>query len=535
VQLTPTSIAAGIADDRSRHRRDRRSGRHPSTVNLQRLNDAGAAVAVLGALHDDGANGDAVAGDHVYTLDVQFTESGAGAAARVGGLQGPVEAAVLGRNAAQHQSPAGGRCRARPRRRRRHRRRSRRPPQQRSGRRPPGVSVDARGTAGRQQSANSSASTARGRCSSPIMPATTSSSWSSTTARSTARRPSFASTPAQPMPADRRCRSPTRTFPPARRYARRAGSRDPEGAPIGYAWELVDKPASSTPRSTTRLGDTRLRRRPGRPLRAAPDGDRRQRQPEFAGRDRRHRVCGNTPPTAAPGPDQSVAPGSRVDLDGSASFDPDPGDGIAQYAWSFIAVPHGSTAALSPAIQVFPSPPLTSFVADLAGDYVIELVVTDQRGARSAPRRVLVQAGSPDGAQAGADPLVPDTAVAGSGPLVLAVEGLRFDPAASVVFGTTLLATRFISATKLPPTCRRAARFARFFPRAGAQPGVRRRRFQQSSVYRRAGDADPERRHALGAGSRQGGNARSRRRQLHAGVEGALRRQQCWRRPSAAR
>jgi hypothetical protein len=105
--------------------------------------------------------------------------------------------------------------------------------------------------------------------------------------------------------------------------------------------------------------------------------------------------AGNTPPTAIPGPDQSVAPGSRVALDGSASFDPDAGDGIAQYAWSFVAVPQGSTAALSPPTQVFPSPPLTAFVADVAGDYVIELVVTDHRGARSAPRRVLIQAGSP--------------------------------------------------------------------------------------------------------------------------------------------
>jgi chitinase len=88
------------------------------------------------------------------------------------------------------------------------------------------------------------------------------------------------------------------------------------------------------------------------------------------------------------GQDQSVAPASRVDLDGSASFDPDPGDGIAQYAWTFVAVPHGSAAALSPPIQVFPNPPLTSFFADLAGDYLIELVVTDQRGARAhaAPR-----------------------------------------------------------------------------------------------------------------------------------------------------
>jgi hypothetical protein len=47
----------------------------PSTVNLQRLNDAGAPVAVLGTLHDDGVNGDAVAGDQIYTLDAVVTET----------------------------------------------------------------------------------------------------------------------------------------------------------------------------------------------------------------------------------------------------------------------------------------------------------------------------------------------------------------------------------------------------------------------------------------------------------------------------
>jgi RHS repeat-associated protein len=47
----------------------------PGSVNLQRVNDAGAAVAVMGSLRDDGLNGDAVAGDQVYTLDAVFTET----------------------------------------------------------------------------------------------------------------------------------------------------------------------------------------------------------------------------------------------------------------------------------------------------------------------------------------------------------------------------------------------------------------------------------------------------------------------------
>jgi hypothetical protein len=236
--------------------------------------------------------------------------------------------------------------------------------------------------------------------------------------------------------------------------------------------------------------------------------------------------AGNTPPTAMPGPDQSVAPGSRVALDGSASFDPDAGDGIAQYAWSFVAVPQGSTAALSPPTQVFPSPPLTAFVADVAGDYVIELVVTDHRGARSAPRRLLIQAGSPGALKPALTRLVPDRAVAGAGPLALSVEGLRFDPAARVVFGATLLTTRFVNATRLSadvPATLLAAPGS--FPVLVRNPAAAGGDFQQSPVCRRGGDADPERRDALGARGRQSGNAGRRRCQLHAVIEGSLRRQ----------
>jgi hypothetical protein len=356
--------------------------------------------------------------------------------------------------------------------------------------------------------ANSTASTARGRCSSPTRPATTCSSWSSTTARSTARRPSFASTPARPMRHRPPMPEPTRTFPPARRYvstgAAAATRRAPRSATPGN-WSTNRRRAR--PRSTTRLRHTRLPRRPGRPLRAAPDGDRRQRHRSSPDEIVVTAYAANTPPTAVPGPDQSVAPGSRVDLDGSASFDPDPGRRHCPVRLELrrrAARQYGGAVA---AIQVFPSPPLTSFVADLAGDYVIELVVTDQRGARSAPRRVLVQAGSPDSLKPALTRLVPEPAVAGSGPLVLAVEGLRFDPAASVVFGTTPLNTRFIMPRRSPPTCRRAARFARVLSRCWCATRRPPAAIPTVAVYRRAGDADPERRHALGAGSRQGRNA----------------------------
>lgn len=49
----------------------------PASVGLVRIGGDGRPV-ILGAMHDDGQNGDAVAGDHVYTLLVQFNEPAAG-------------------------------------------------------------------------------------------------------------------------------------------------------------------------------------------------------------------------------------------------------------------------------------------------------------------------------------------------------------------------------------------------------------------------------------------------------------------------
>jgi hypothetical protein len=151
VQLTPTSIASGAATTVRITAAIADPGVIPATVNLQRLNDAGAPVAVLGTLHDDGVNGDAVAGDQIYTLDAVFTETLPVRLRVSAGFKGLLKRLFSAENAAQHQSPAGGQCRARPRRRRRHRRRRRRASLQRSGRRPPGVSVDTGGTAGRQR------------------------------------------------------------------------------------------------------------------------------------------------------------------------------------------------------------------------------------------------------------------------------------------------------------------------------------------------------------------------------------------------
>ena len=81
-------------------------------------------------------------------------------------------------------------------------------------------------------------------------------------------------------------------------------------------------------------------------------------------------VDSNTAPVASAGSDQNVATGATVQLDGSASIDSD-GD-LITYAWTVVSSPDGSTASLSDATIVNPT-----FVADLDGQYTLELVVAD--------------------------------------------------------------------------------------------------------------------------------------------------------------
>ncbi len=92
----------------------------------------------------------------------------------------------------------------------------------------------------------------------------------------------------------------------------------------------------------------------------------------------------NSTPVADAGIDQNLGSGSIITLDGSGSSDPD-GDSLT-YSWSFASKPSGSTAALSDESSVGPT-----FIADLDGDYVLQLIVMDFR-ADSTPDTVTITA-----------------------------------------------------------------------------------------------------------------------------------------------
>ena len=95
----------------------------------------------------------------------------------------------------------------------------------------------------------------------------------------------------------------------------------------------------------------------------------------------------NQPPVADAGTNQAVIVNETVQLDGSGSSDPD-SDPLS-YSWSFYSKPAGSSATLSSTTIVNPT-----FVPDVAGDYVVQLVVNDGTE-DSPPDQVTITALSP--------------------------------------------------------------------------------------------------------------------------------------------
>jgi hypothetical protein len=100
-------------------------------------------------------------------------------------------------------------------------------------------------------------------------------------------------------------------------------------------------------------------------------------------------VSANAAPVAVAGLDQNLRAGATVSLDGSGSFDDNTESSALVYAWSFLSRPEESSATLIGADTATPS-----FVADLAGTYEIQLVVTDEAGLSSVADHVICSSGN---------------------------------------------------------------------------------------------------------------------------------------------
>jgi hypothetical protein len=160
-----------------------------------------------------------------------------------------------------------------------------------------------------------------------------------------------------------------------------ADSYDPNGTPVAYAWTLLSQPPNSravlahpssaaptfTPTEVGRYGIA-LTVSDGN-VTSPPD------EIEITV------ATGNVPPIADAGPDQQVSIGHVIMLTGGHSTDPN-GDPLT-YSWRFQCLPAGSTATLADAGTGHPN-----FTADVAGQYVVSLVVSD--GALSSPLDTVV-------------------------------------------------------------------------------------------------------------------------------------------------
>ena len=93
----------------------------------------------------------------------------------------------------------------------------------------------------------------------------------------------------------------------------------------------------------------------------------------------------NLQPVADGGDDQTVFAGDAANLDGSGSYDPDKNYPLI-YDWQVVSKPEGSTAILSVSVSAEGSDgSQASIETDVNGDYVIQLVVTDNFGLASEP------------------------------------------------------------------------------------------------------------------------------------------------------
>lgn len=146
------------------------------------------------------------------------------------------------------------------------------------------------------------------------------------------------------------------------------GSSDADGDPLQHRWTVLSRPNGSN----AALSNTSV---PRPTFSVDRGGDYRFQLVVNDGRtdstpDEVLVSTINSAPVAEAGPDQTVARGSLVTLDGSSSSDPD-FDALA-FDWSVVNAPAGSTAALQDTMTARPRLQL-----DKAGSYRMRLVVSD--------------------------------------------------------------------------------------------------------------------------------------------------------------
>lgn len=165
-------------------------------------------------------------------------------------------------------------------------------------------------------------------------------------------------------------------------------SNDPDGESISYLWQFTSLPSGSQSSLSTQSAATPsfIPDLPGTYVISlvVNDGQDNSQADTVFVMAQEIPVPVNNPPLAMAGDDQLVTSGTQIQLDGTASSDPD-GDSVT-YAWSLISIPAGSNASLSTTTSGTPT-----FDADVAGSYLVQLIVNDGQ-IDSEPDHVLVAA-----------------------------------------------------------------------------------------------------------------------------------------------
>jgi hypothetical protein len=224
------------------------------------------------------------------------------------------------------------------------------------------------------------------------------------------------------------------------------GSSDADGDPLSYSWSVVSRPAGSaaTVQDPTSARPTLTPDRGGQYVvrLVVSDGSASSDPADCI-------VSANALPVANAGEDQEATVGDQVQLDGSASQDP---DGISEraewegrssanltYLWSWVSRPTGSTASLSSPTSVNPT-----FSADVEGTFVVSLVVSDGM-ASSLPDEVTITVTEPFTPiflrQATGRFLSAQPATSGSTEIKLLASGLSIDFEANL--GSSLSGARY--------------------------------------------------------------------------------------------
>ncbi len=158
-----------------------------------------------------------------------------------------------------------------------------------------------------------------------------------------------------------------------------SASSDPQNLPLTYAWTLTTKPTGSTAvLSSNLVKPTFVADLPGTYIAQLIVNN-----GTLASTPATVTIAIDTPPVANAGTNQSVLQGANVLLNGGGSFDADVD--TLSYSWSFTSRPTGSTATLSGANTIAPT-----FVADVAGTFVVQLIVSDSLTTSNPPATVTI-------------------------------------------------------------------------------------------------------------------------------------------------